>query len=314
MLYLYLILGLALLAFGGDTLVKGAVGVANKLKISPLVVGIVLVGFGTSTPELIASILSVFKTPPASGIAVGNVIGSNICNILLVLGVTAVIRPIKIEMKDFKRDASFLIFSTIALGIATYFKSLNFFGGALFVAGLIACISICYLGEKKDKKAIREMEKELSETANDKHSALFWVFVTIVGILMTMGGANLLVNSAVELARQWKISETIIGLTVVAIGTSLPELASSIAASIKKHNEVAYGNIVGSNIYNALFILGVVALLTPLNFPDDAGKSYLIMAVVTLWLVSLGMFKRISRLTGVLFLIAYAGYFVWLKM
>ena len=189
---------------------------------------------------------------------------------------------------------------------------LNFFGGALFVAGLIWYICICYLGERKDKKAIQQMQKELSETADDKHSALFWVLVTIAGMLMTMYGAKLLVDSAVQLARDWGISETIIGLTVVAIGTSLPELASSIAASVKKHNEVAYGNIVGSNIYNALFILGVVALLTSFNFPDDAAHSYIIMACVTLWLVCLGAFKRISRLTGVLFLIAYAGYIICL--
>ena len=312
MLYLFLIFGLALLAFGGDTLIKGAVGVANKLKISPLVVGIILVGFGTSTPELIASILAVFQTPPVPGIAVGNVIGSNICNVLLVLGVTAVIRPIQIEMKDYKRDAFFLIFSTIVLGIATYFGALNRLGGVLFVAGLISYICICYLGERNNKKAIREMEKELSETADNKHSSLFWILVTIVGIIMTMYGAKLLVDSAVQLARQWGISETIIGLTVVAIGTSLPELASSIAASVKKHNEVAYGNIVGSNIYNALFILGVVALLKPFDFPDDAEQSYIILACVTLWLVCLGPFKRISRLTGLLFLLAYAGYILCL--
>ena len=312
MLYVYLVLGLALLAFGGDTLVKGAVGVANKLKISPLVVGIVLVGFGTSTPELLASILAVFQTPSVPGIAVGNVIGSNICNVLLVLGTTALISPIKIEMKDYKRDASFLIFSTLALGIATYFKMLNFFGGLLFVAGLFAYIYICYSGEKKNKKAIAEMQKELNETADSKHSALFWVLVTIAGIIMTMYGAKLLVDSAVQLARQLNVSETIIGLTVVAVGTSLPELASSIAASVKKHNEVAYGNIVGSNIYNALFILGVVALLTPLKFPDDAGQSYIIMACVTLWLVALGAFRRISRFTGVLFLLAYTGYILCL--
>lgn len=312
MLYVFLVLGLVLLAFGGDTLVKGAVGVANKLKISPLVVGIVLVGFGTSTPELVASILAVFQTPSVPGIAVGNVIGSNICNVLLVLGVTAVIFPIKIEMKDYKRDASFLIFSTIASGIATYFGILQFWGGLLFVGGLLAYVYICYTGEKKNKKAMKQIQEELSETANNKHSALFWVLVAIVGMAMTMGGAKLLVDSAVKLALQWGVSDTVIGLTIVAVGTSLPELASSIAASVKRHNDIAYGNIVGSNIYNALFILGVVALLTPLKFPNDVGQSYIIMACVTLWLVALGAFRQISRFTGVLFLLAYVGYVICL--
>ena len=312
MLYLMFFLGLILLAFGGDTLVKGAVGVANKLKISPLVVGIVLVGFGTSTPELVASILSVFQTPPAPGIAVGNVIGSNIANILLVLGAAAVITPIKIEMRNFKRDSSFLIISALALVIATICGGLNFFGGIILVAGLASYIYYCYHVESKNKKALKEMQKEVDEMASSKGSALKDVIITFVGIGMTLLGAKFLVDSSVTLARQWGISETIIGLTMVAIGTSLPELATSIVASIRKQNDVAFGNIVGSNIYNALFILGVVALLTPIRFPNDIWESLVIMCMTTLWLITLGAFRQISKRMGVLFLIAYAGYVICL--
>ena len=306
MLYLYFILGLVLLAFGGDTLVKGAVGVANKLKISPLVVGIVLVGFGTSTPELVASILSVFQTPPAPGIAVGNVIGSNVANILLVLGAAAIITPIKIDMKNFKRDSSFLVISALALVIATVLGGLNFFGGIIFVAGLASYIYYCYHMESKNKKALKEMQKEADKAS--KGSVLKDVIITFVGIGMTLIGAKLLVDSSITLARQWGISETIIGLTLVAVGTSLPELATSIVASVRKQNDVAFGNIVGSNIYNALFILGVVAILTPIKFPTDIRESLIIMCMTTLWLISLGIFHQISRITGALFLIAYAGY------
>ncbi len=314
MLYLYFVLGLFFLAYGGDTLVKGAVGVARKLNVSPLVVGIVLVGFGTSTPELIASILAVFQTPPSPAIAVGNVVGSNICNILLVLGVTALIAPVKIEMKSFARDSLFLGLSTVALFVAAMLGGLNFFGGAVLVMMLFAYVAYCYVSERKDKKAIKQMQAEQEQTAPLKHSTFVYVMIAVLGMMMTMLGAKALVYSAVAFARQWGISETVIGLTVVAVGTSLPELASSIAAALKKQNELAYGNIVGSNIYNALFILGAVALLTPYQFPSDIWPSLTIMAMTTLWLIVLGIYKQISRLMGLLFLMAYVGYVVCLML
>ena len=306
------ILGLLLLVFGGDTLVKGSVGVANKLGISPLVVGIVLVGFGTSTPELIASILAVYKTPPAPEIAIGNVIGSNIANILLILGVTALICPIKIEIKGFKRDSFFLILSCLALLITMKVGSLNCIGGISFLLALFSYVYYCYYTEKKNKQAIKEMQKELDEMNNNKSSVLRQVLMTIIGISLTMFGAKLLVDNSIELARQWGVSETVIGLTVVAIGTSLPELVSSVMASIRKHNDVAYGNIVGSNIYNALFILGTVAILTPLPFKSDLWESITIMSMTTLLLITTGLFKQISRYMGLLFLIAYTGYILCL--
>ena len=314
MLYLYFVLGLFFLAYGGDTLVKGAVGVARKLNVSPLVVGIVLVGFGTSTPELIASILAVFQTPPSPAIAVGNVVGSNICNILLVLGVTALIAPVKIEMKSFARDSLFLGLSTVALFVAAMLGGLNFFGGAVLVMMLFAYVAYCYISERKDKKAIKQMQAEQEQTAPLKHSTFVYVMIAALGMMMTMLGAKALVYSAVAFARQLGISETVIGLTVVAVGTSLPELASSIAAALKKQNELAYGNIVGSNIYNALFILGAVALLTPYQFPSDIWPSLTIMAMTTLWLIVLGAYKQISRLMGLLFLMAYVGYVVCLML
>ena len=308
MLYLMFILGLVLLVFGGDTLVKGSVGVANKLGVSPLVVGIVLVGFGTSTPELIASILAVYKTPPVPEIAIGNVIGSNIANVLLILGVTALIFPIKIEMKAFKRDSGFLILSCIALLIAMSSGSLNRLGGIIFVLTLFGYIYYCYYSEKKNKQALKEMQEELAEMNDNKGSTLRQLLTAIIGIALTMFGAKLLVDSSIQLARQWGISETVIGLTIVAVGTSLPELVSSVMASIRKHNDVAYGNVVGSNIYNSLFILGVVAILTPLPFAGDLWESIIIMSMATLCLITMGIFKQISRPMGLVFLIAYAGY------
>ena len=166
--------------------------------------------------------------------------------------------------------------------------------------------------EMKDKKEQKESEKEITEDIADKASTLRYFITAVVGIVLTMVGAKFLVDNSVLLARQWGISETVIGLTLVAIGTSLPELASSVMASIRKHNDVAFGNVVGSNIYNALFILGTVAILTLMQFSSDLWESILIMSMATLWLICLGIFKQISRSMGFLFLVAYAGYIVCL--
>ena len=309
MIYIYFIIGLFLLAFGGDTLVKGAVGLANKMNLSPLLIGIVLVGFGTSTPELMASILSVFQNPPAPGIAVGNVIGSNIANILLVLGLTAAISPVFIDKKAFARDSFFLILSTVALCIAVQIGTINFLAGFVLDALLIFYVLYSYYSERKNKKAKKEEVNE--ETF--KGSAFKAFLITALGIGMTMFGAKLLVDSSISIARSFGVSESIIGLTLVAIGTSLPELATSIMASIRKQNEVAFGNVVGSNIYNALFILGTVALLTPIRIPDDITPSLIIMACVTLLLILCGaIYKKIAPVMGFLFLALYAGYILCL--
>lgn len=311
MIYISFIIGLFLLAFGGDTLVKGAVGLANKMNLSPLLIGIVLVGFGTSTPELMASILAVFQNPPAPGIAVGNVIGSNIANILLVLGLTAAISPVFVDKKAFARDSLFLILSTVALCIAVQIGTINFFAGFVLDALLVFYVCYSYYSERKNKKAQKEAKKENEEAF--KGSALKAFVITVLGITMTMFGAKLLVDSAVKIARNFGISESIIGLTLVAIGTSLPELATSVMASIRKQNAVAFGNVVGSNIYNALFILGTVALLTPIRIPNDITASLVIMACVTSLLILCGaIYKKIVPFMGFLFLSLYVGYILCL--
>ena len=308
MTYIFFIIGLVLLAFGGDTLVKGAVALANKINLSPLLIGIVLVGFGTSTPELMASILAVFRNPPAPGIAVGNVIGSNIANILLVLGLTAAISPVFVDKKAFVRDSFFLILSTIALCIAVQVGTINFAAGFILDALLLVYVFYSYYSERKNKKAQPVAEDTF------KGSAFKAFLITVLGIGMTMLGAQLLVKSAVKIALSFGISESVIGLTLVAVGTSLPELATSVMASVRGQNALAFGNVVGSNIYNALFILGTVALLTPIHVPNDLDISLIIMTCATLLLILCGaIYKKIVPAMGVLFLILYAGYIVCLK-
>ena len=308
MLYLMFALGLILLFVGGDLLVRGSVALAQKMGVSPLLIGIVLVGFGTSTPELLASFLAAMDG--VSGIAVGNVVGSNICNILLVLGVGAVICPVVIDKKSFKRDGGFLIISVLGLGVALAFGQIGFLLGALLVGLLIAYVVLSYRMEKNDKQAIKDAKEEFD---NGKAKPA-WVsaIIAIGGIALTMLGAKFLVDSAVQMATNFGISESVIGLTVVAVGTSLPELATSIMASIRKHNDVAFGNVVGSNIYNALFILGTVALFIPVEVPADMMMSFFIMAAVTLLLLACGFIGKISKKMGWLFLLLYVGYVAWL--
>ncbi len=301
MVYLMLIIGLSLLVWGGNLLVDGSVGVAKKMGLSSLVIGLVLVGFGTSTPELLASLLSVLKG--SNGIALGNVVGSNIANILLVLGAAAVIHPVKIDIKDFKRDGFFLMLASIMVVASVYFGIINRVIGFILVSTLIGYIFYCY---KTDKKNHQGEEKEQAKMSLTKA-----LILSFVGIGLTMLGAKFLVDNAILLARMWGVSEAVIGLTIVAVGTSLPELAASMTASFKKENGVAFGNVVGSNIYNALFILGTVALILPIKIEESMRIDSLIMLLVAFVLTGVAFWKKcFSRTIGFLFLCSYAAY-IW---
>lgn len=305
MVYLMLTLGLFLLVYGGNMLVDGSVHVAKKMGLSSLVIGLVLVGFGTSTPELLASLISVMRG--ANGIAVGNVIGSNIANILLVLGAAAVIHPIKIDIKDFKRDGLVLMLATLAVFIASYVGIINRLMGFFFVLGLVCYVYFCY---KMDKKNYKEESIETTEKILSLPKALL---KSVVGIALTMLGAKFLIDNAILLARLWGVSEAVIGLTIVAVGTSLPELTASMIASFKKENGVAFGNVVGSNIYNALFILGMVALIMPIQMVESMKVDSWIMLFVALALTVIAFWKKeFSRTIGVLFLLSYVGYILYL--
>lgn len=310
MIYVLLALGLFLLAFGGDTMVSGAVALAKKMGISTLLIGLTLVGFGTSTPELLTSLLAVFKG--SNDIALGNVVGSNIANILLVLGMAAVITPVTVDMKAFKRDGGFLALSCIMLIMALFFGQIGRMMGAVLVAMLIGYIVYSYISDKKQQKKKKEKcatsPTDEIETAPNMPTWLALV-KAIGGIALMMLGAKLLVDNSIILARSWGVSEAVIGLTIVAVGTSLPELATSVMCSIRGHADVAFGNVVGSNIYNALFILGVTALFLPITVPANMSTDVWIMTVVTALLIAIALWqKRFSRSIGFAFLCVYAGY------
>ena len=308
MVYLCLILGFICLIYGGDTLVTGSVKLARRMGVSPLLIGLTLVGFGTSTPELITSLLAVYKG--SADIAVGNVIGSNTANILLVLGVAIVLNPIPVDLKAFKRDGLFLFIATLGLIIGVYLGEIHFLLGLILTGTLLFYVVYSYFSDKKAQSSLKS-ENEISDEKQSR-----WIVAllqTIIGIGLTLLGAKLLVDSAIELAKQWQVSEKVIGLTIVAVGTSLPELITSIMAGIRKQNDVAFGNVLGSNIYNALFILGVTALFMPIHIANGLKQDLWMMVATTLALIAIALLKKnFSRLTGILFLVAYVLYTLFL--
>ena len=307
MVYFLLFLGFGLLIFGGDTLVSGSVKVAKRLGVSPLLIGLTLVGFGTSTPEMVTSLIAAFKE--SADIAVGNVVGSNTANILLVLGVSALISPVKVDIQSFKRDGLFLTLSTLAIILASFIGQINFLFGGVLVLSLIGYVVYSYISDRKNQKALQETETQEEPSGAMTDTIWFSLGQTFLGIALTVLGARFLVNSAIQLAQAWCVSQAVIGLTIVAVGTSLPELITSVMSSVKGHNDVAFGNVVGSNIYNALFILGVTALFIPINLSEGMDKDIWIMTAVTLALIGVALlFKKFSRLVGFLFLLAYAVY------
>jgi len=311
---LQLISGLVLLLASGEFLVRGAVGVARSAGVSPLFIGLTLVGFGTSAPELVASLIAAFREAP--GIAVGNVVGSNIANILLILGATAAIAPIAVLRQEFHRDAIALAVATVIGVTVILLGRLDRIYGVAMIALLVGYIAITYAAERKthDAEAVMHEQEAALHTprATGPWRPLGMAIAALAGVVL---GARLLVDASILLARDFGVSETVIGLTVVAVGTSLPELAVSAIAAFRGQGSVAVGNIVGSNIYNLLFILGATALVHPIAVPREiAGFDAWVMAGVTglLWVAMLRG-HTIRRGSGVALVAAYGAY-CWFTM
>jgi cation:H+ antiporter len=310
-----IVVGLALLAFGGELVVRGAVGVARRLGVSELLIGLTLVGFGTSTPELITSLNAAFAGSP--GIAVGNVVGSNISNILLIFAVVALVKPVAIDPAALRRDGTIMLAVTLLLiALALGIGELGRVSGAVLVAGLIAYIAFAWLQEKGGGPAAELHAAEAEVTVQPAHTPLFIALgMAVGGIAMLVFGADFLVKGAISLAKLAGLSETVIGLTVVAIGTSLPELVASLAAALKGRPDVAFGNIVGSNIYNILGILGVTALVHPIAIPPDmvARDWVALYGAALLLLFHAATGARVGRKEGA-FLLAHYAFYTWLLL
>ena len=267
MMYLLVLGGLILLLVGGEALVRGSVSVARKLNISELVIGLTLVGFGTSVPELVTSLQAVDKG--AVGIAIGNVVGSNIANIFLVLALAAIISPVLVHPKALARDGTFMIAVTGVLCALLWLDQFNRLSGILLLALLIAYLAYSLIADQRRQSAAAELHQAEGESVEAHYGLGVGLAIAVAGLAGVVIGANLLVTGATSLARSIGISETVIGLTIVAIGTSLPELATSIVAAYRKRGDVALGNIIGSNIFTILGILGITSLVSPFTIRGD---------------------------------------------
>jgi len=313
MSYIYLIAGLAMLVIAGDALVRGAVSLAVRLNIPHLIIGLTIVAFGTSAPELLISIRSALQGFP--GLAVGNVVGSNIANIWLVLGVPALISAINCDQKYIKRNLIFMIVTSVVLMALCYKQPLSLWHGAILVALLLIFLFDCMYrvkDHKSESDVIDDDVEELIESAQestDQHSGKM-IALLVLGLIGLAIGAELTVTGAIEVARTFGVSEVTIGLTVVAIGTSLPELAATVMAAIRSQPGIALGNAIGSNIYNIGAVLGITALIIPIEVDPVFMKFDLwVMLAASLTIMPFVFMKgKITKIVGLLFLLAYGAY------
>lgn len=303
--------GFVLLLFGAEYLVRGAVSLARRLNVSKMVIGMTIVAYGTTSPELVVSLQAAIDGLP--GISVGNVVGSNIANILLILGTSAAIFPIVLQPRALYRDAS------VMMGTALLFTALALSGtierwqGVLMVAALIAFSLYAFWSERRSGKRddAGDLAEELAEQFSEAPQPIWLALVSVLGgIAAVVVGAKLLVVAAVETARFLGVGEEVIGLTIVAVGTSLPELATAVVAAFRRHSEVAVGNIVGANIYNLLAIMGLVAAVSPIPVPPQilVFDLWFMIGVTTVFLAILILWKGLPRWAGLLFLAAFASY------
>jgi cation:H+ antiporter len=295
--YVLFAVGLAGLFFGGNWLVQGASALALRFRVPPLVIGLTVVGFGTSTPELLVSVQAALAG--AAGIAIGNVVGSNIANILLILGVSAVIGPLAANLGALRRDIGWMLGAAFVTIPVFWGGMVGRPEGVVLVAGILLYIAIC-------------LRQAGSEEAPEVAPAPAWraTLEVVGGLVVLLIGARLLIDSATDIARTFGISEAVIGLTIVAVGTSLPELATSVIAAFRGQRDIALGNVVGSNIFNILAILGITALVTPIPVePRFLAVDVPVMIAVSLLLVAvIWLAKGMGRVTGAAFLLAYVAY------
>jgi cation:H+ antiporter len=297
-------LSLFLLYIGGEGVLKGVLVIARKFKLSNILVSAVIIGFGTSLAELTVSIEAVLIGSP--DIALGNIIGSNIANILLVTAIAALITPIMLKNLKISRDIFVMIVASLLLLFFKFIDWLNFYSGVIFLLILFSYISYSYF---QDQKGNGEKEENLENL-----SLIKAIIYSVIGLAILILGGWLLVNSSIKIAQSYGISEAVIGLTIVAVGTAIPELTTTIIASIKKHNDLVIGNILGSNIFNILGILGVTLLIESIPVTDEMMKKGIweMIAATLFFIIILRFAKSISKLIASFMLTSYAIYIVYL--
>lgn len=312
--FLMIAAGLVVLLIAGEALLKGAVSIANRMGLSKLLVGAVIIGFGTSMPEMTVSVGAALKNAPE--IALGNVVGSNIANILLIIGVAAVLAPLYVNAMAVRRDMCVMIGASLLLCLLSAAGMLNAISGAAMVLMLVSYVAYGYHADRRAYAARPPADiGSDDDTAVKMHNAVA-ILLCLGGLAGLMGGAHLLVTGAVSLARGFGISEAVIGLTIVAVGTSLPELATALVASIRRQNDMVLGNILGSNIFNILCIIGVTCLVKPIVAVGQLVELdvWIMLGVVVFLSVFLWRGITIGRAAGAFMLALYTGYTLWLYL
>lgn len=326
MSYLLLIAGLFLLIIGGDYLVKGGVAVAKKFKVPTLIIGMTIVAFGTSSPEFIVSCQSAIQGHPE--ISIGNVVGSNIANIGLILGITALILPIAVNRTSVKIDIPFMILCSLMFYTLAKDNLISRGEGVILVTLIILFVVFSIYKGKKEIKEEKPINEEVDNKPETKMiSAILMIIASCIALTI---GANLLIDSAINIAKDFGVSERIISVTIVAFGTSVPELATSIMAAIRKENDIAIGNIVGSNIFNILFVIGLSAIITPIQNYDFTTFSFdfswmiifaslLALAVIPFKkiikkdkIINTSSYSTLGRISGFIMFASYIAYIVLL--
>ncbi len=305
---LMLLAGFTLLFFSGDWLVKSSVQLARYLKVSTLVIGITVVAFGTSAPELIVSLNAVFDGVP--DISIGNVVGSNIANIALVLGAVSIILPIQVKKKTVLFDWTVMMIASVVFWLFCLNHEVQFYEGVIFLVMLIV-----YLGWSihSSRKKVDAADEEIEKPTLSLSKSIGLLVLASCGLYF---GSELLVEGAIKIANTLHVSERVIGISVVAFGTSVPELATSLIAAIKKETDISIGNIIGSNLFNILGILGITSILKPIHVADQIVRfdMWWMLGIAVLLLLSLLPIKHghISRWKGLLFVLVYTAYILFL--
>ncbi len=307
--FLFLVLGVALLTAGGEALIRGSLGAAKRLGISPLLSGLVIVGFGTSAPELVVSVDAALNLRP--DIAIGNVVGSNIGNILLILGICALITPLAVKPLALSRDAVTVVAASVLFILLVGGGALGKGDAWFFLIALMVYLVWAYWTERFNVVPSATVHIAEAEELSLVPKSTFWIAIGVAtGLLLLIVGSKVLLTGAVGIAEHLGVSEAVIGLTLVAVGTSLPELSISVIAALRKHADVAVGNILGSNIFNILGILGVSTLLQPLPVPVRILQfdQWVMLGSSLLLLLFLYTGRHLSRLEGGILITGYVAY------
>lgn len=313
--FLFMIGGLALLIKGADLLVKGATEIAKRFKISEMLIGIIIVGLGTSLPEIIITINSSFSGHPE--IIIGNAIGSCVCNLLFVIGIASICQPLKIDERLLKFHLPLSLFASVILAIVTNFGERyeigRIEGAVLLLMTLIYLIYTCIEGKVENLENQRALDKEFKSKEAQKRLSLITIILhLIIGFVALKYGADFVVDSATEIARNFNISESLISLTIIAVGTALPEIVTSIMAAIKKDPDLAMGNVIGSNIYNLILLPSLGAVISPIKYDTEFNVTILFIFVIILYMMLSEKVKRhkglISRKKGIMLVTVYVIY------